>query len=677
MLTETNPGRYRIDRSGASSSAATRSCWRSGATVNTLIRVSGLIPSRMTVIGLSPFVDTRSPGHRHLVDAVHDRAVLVGQLVHRLGEPQAGHALEQRAEDDLQLQPGEVGADTVVQAEAEGDLAAGVTMDVQLGGVVERLFVPVGRECDRDDALALADQFAADLDVGHRDPRGGQVGDREVAQELLGHVRGQVGVALELGELVGVLQQGHRAQRDHVRAGLMPGDEQQPGHAGELVVVVPPGLLIPHHQTAEQVLSRVLPLVGDELAEVVLELHEAGHPVLGGAGPAHHHLGVLVEEVVVLQGHAEQCADHRGRHRQGELLDEVDRRLLGEHRGEALVDDLLDARAHLPHPPVGELGGDHLPVRRVLRRVHAEERRVRLELLRHRDEVRVTGMAPIRAEPPVVEYLPYLLIAGDQPGRAAGGELDADRPVFGAVLLVLLRRAVRVGLVLWERSEFGLRRAHAVPSRSPSDSSGLTESSSAASCAGGAWMDARSSIGNPAVRAASVLVWTTGIRRPRPRRSGRSTSTFPKQTSRTCANAWPGRAGPTSFPEWAGTTACRGRTCGTSPTTGATPSTGVTTRPRSTSSLSSRRRSTARTCISCTSARPSLTRSRSSSPTAGRVPSWSYWTSSGRSPTRAGTAALPPTRSTWWPPPSPATASPGPPGRPAGTPSGAPGHGRS
>src|SRR4051812_19906488 len=119
MLTETNPGRCRMDRSVASSSAVTRSCWRSGATVNTLIRVSGLVPSRMTVIGLS--LPRTSPGHRHLVDAVHARAVLVGQFLHRLGEPQTGHALEQRAEDDLQLQPGQVRADAVVQAEAEGD----------------------------------------------------------------------------------------------------------------------------------------------------------------------------------------------------------------------------------------------------------------------------------------------------------------------------------------------------------------------------------------------------------------------------------------------------------------------------------------------------------------------------------------------------------------------------
>src|SRR5690606_20159585 len=48
----------------------------------------------------------------------------------------------------------------------------------------------------------------------------------------------------------------------------------------------------------------------------------------------------------------------------------------------------------------------------------------------------------------------------------------------------------------------------------------------------------------------------------------------------------------------------------------------------------------------CTSARPSRTRCRSSSPTAGRVPSSRCSTSSARSPTRAATAATRPTRST-------------------------------
>ena len=59
----------------------------------------------------------------------------------------------------------------------------------------------------------------------------------------------------------------------------------------------------------------------------------------------------------------------------------------------------------------------------------------------------------------------------------------------------------------------------------------------------------------------------------------------------------------------------------------------------STRTRSSRRPSTARTSTSCTSAPPSPTRCRSSSPTAGPARCSSFSTSSARSPTRGRTAA--------------------------------------
>ena len=48
----------------------------------------------------------------------------------------------------------------------------------------------------------------------------------------------------------------------------------------------------------------------------------------------------------------------------------------------------------------------------------------------------------------------------------------------------------------------------------------------------------------------------------------------------TCGTGWPGPAGPTSCPAWAGTTASRWSTCGSWPSTGAPATTGGSMRPR-------------------------------------------------------------------------------------------------
>jgi hypothetical protein len=55
-------------------------------------------------------------------------------------------------------------------------------------GSGERAWVPVGCGEQGDDAFACADGRAAELGVLHRDPGGDEVGDAEVAQQLLDRV---------------------------------------------------------------------------------------------------------------------------------------------------------------------------------------------------------------------------------------------------------------------------------------------------------------------------------------------------------------------------------------------------------------------------------------------------------------------------------------------------------
>ena len=93
------------------------------------------------------------------------------------------------AEDQVDLQAGQVGADAVVRAvAAEGQVRVGVAGDVEAERVVEDVLVEVGARVEEADALALVDRHAADLDV----VEGGALEDgdrRGPADDLVGRGR--------------------------------------------------------------------------------------------------------------------------------------------------------------------------------------------------------------------------------------------------------------------------------------------------------------------------------------------------------------------------------------------------------------------------------------------------------------------------------------------------------
>ena len=88
-------------------------------------------------------------------------------------------------EHDLELQAGEVLAEALVRAEAERDVVARAAREVDLVRLRKDLGIAVGDVRERVHRLAFADQRAADLDVGRGEPLMTDLGDREVAQQLL------------------------------------------------------------------------------------------------------------------------------------------------------------------------------------------------------------------------------------------------------------------------------------------------------------------------------------------------------------------------------------------------------------------------------------------------------------------------------------------------------------
>src|SRR5436305_660869 len=76
------------------------------------------------------------PGDRQRVDPVDAHVVAEGDLLEGDGEPEARQAAQQGFEGDLEFHPGQRLAQALVDAEAEGDMAARVAADVE--GVASR-----------------------------------------------------------------------------------------------------------------------------------------------------------------------------------------------------------------------------------------------------------------------------------------------------------------------------------------------------------------------------------------------------------------------------------------------------------------------------------------------------------------------------------------------------------
>ena len=252
--------------------------------------------------------------------------------------------------------------------------------------------------------------------------------DAEVAQQFLdgvGDDLGIVGVAQD-GQLVGVFQQREHPEPDHVRGGLVPGD-QQPGAQLRGLLDAELAGLDPLGQVGHRVFGRVLHLGLDQLGEVLVQAHRAFDGVLAGRIAREPDVGVVLEHLGVFVRHAQQLADHQRRHRQCQRGDEVGGLRPGQHRVDVVVGDLLDGRPQTFDSLEGERLRQHPPESGVLFAIGGEDRS---RTLVHRGQhalvpVRKAGPPVVDADPGIGEQLAHLLVAGDEPRRAAVPDPDS------------------------------------------------------------------------------------------------------------------------------------------------------------------------------------------------------------------------------------------------------------
>ena len=158
-------------------------------------------------------------------------------------------------------------------------------------------------------------------------------------------------------QLIGVPQQGQRAQPQHVRRRFVPGQQKQARDADELVVGQLLAVLADQH--AQHVLAGFAPGRRHQRAHVVAALTLQLQPLGDGSGQVELARGAPLEVFAVGIGHAEQLTDHQRRNRQREVCHQIRRRTLAFHSVELLLDDLDDPRLQPLHPPDGELAGEH------------------------------------------------------------------------------------------------------------------------------------------------------------------------------------------------------------------------------------------------------------------------------------------------------------------------------
>ena len=202
-------------------------------------------------------------------------------------------------------------------------MRVGIAHDVEPHGVVEHLFVEVGRPVNHHHPLALGDLHPAQLGVGQRGALEGS--DRSGPPDDLVDGGGRSQFLVEL-PLIAELGEGVHAVGDRVAGGLIARHGQQNDEKPEFVV----GKLVPLHvglnQLGDQVVARVGGAVGGHLHGVHDQLDGRAHGVIGlelRIDVADHLVGPVEEFLALLLRHPHQARDGLQWKLAGNLFDEI------------------------------------------------------------------------------------------------------------------------------------------------------------------------------------------------------------------------------------------------------------------------------------------------------------------------------------------------------------------
>ena len=168
--------------------------------------------------------------HGHRLDAADEGRA---QARHRAGELDVVQAFDELAEDDAQLEAGEVGAEAEVLADAEAEVRVGRAVDAEGERLVEDLLVAIRRRVEQAEfsPAGMCWPRSSTSWIGVR--QNWITGDvqRTISSTALSIKRRVTAQLLQLG---GVLHQRHDAAARGVAGGLVAGDDQQEAVREEL-----------------------------------------------------------------------------------------------------------------------------------------------------------------------------------------------------------------------------------------------------------------------------------------------------------------------------------------------------------------------------------------------------------------------------------------------------------
>ena len=240
-----------------------------------------------------------------------------------------GEAVEELVERDASLEPGERGAEAVVDAPPERQVPGVLAAHVELVGAFVATRIAVGRADQQQHRAARRHRGAVVVEVVGRRRSGGVAGGLE-AKRLLDHLRDQRAIGDDITSLVGMLGEHLGQPPDEPSGGLVAGAGDDRGvrqhlFAGERALLAVFVLELGVEQARHQVVGRMLGAPVDVLGEHVavgdlLLLHLHRFP----ASRAQVGVGLLAHRDLVVLGDAEQHADHAHRHHRRQFGDDVE-----------------------------------------------------------------------------------------------------------------------------------------------------------------------------------------------------------------------------------------------------------------------------------------------------------------------------------------------------------------
>ena len=170
---------------------------------------------------------------------------------------------------DLRLHARKRSPEAVVNAEAEGQVLAGVVaVDVEAVRLVEDMGIAIGANEHEDHRFSISEDLApGQFDGGQRGAEG-ELHRADVAQRLLDEVGDELRIGRDLRELLRVSKQNLSSRADQVDRRLEAGKQKEGRGTDDVAVVQAIAIYLGRRHGTEEVARRVGPTLLEQVTQI-------------------------------------------------------------------------------------------------------------------------------------------------------------------------------------------------------------------------------------------------------------------------------------------------------------------------------------------------------------------------------------------------------------------------